>query len=373
MKSNEPIDAANEAEGRDIFSTGTSISESNAWFISLLRQIRENLAERRNPRPKVEITAERDPSALDKLVNPPSQIASLYSTLKSIIDEKLHPHHIETSAAPVEVEELWSKRKMQIPGLLSLVAHVAVVGTLIYLSTLTISKPKVISDTSILMEPIELSLPKMELKSGGGGGGGTKAPTPASKGVLPKAADKQFVPPTPIITQAQPYLTAEPTIVAPQLANLLPVTDLLHMGDPNGVVGPPSAGTGSGGGIGAGTGHGVGTGDGAGAGPGSGGGFGGGVYKVGGNGGASAPTCPVQPEPNYSDDARKAHIQGTVVLDSIIQKDGTIDVNKVERSLGYGLDDEAKKVLKRWKCNPGKVNGQPVAVQLQIVINFHLY
>ena len=48
-------------------------------------------------------------------------------------------------------------------------------------------------------------------------------------------------------------------------------------------------------------------------------------------------------------------------------------VNRVERSLGYGLDDEAKKVLKRWKCNPGKVNGQPVAVQLQIVINFHLY
>jgi TonB family protein len=213
----------------------------------------------------------------------------------------------------------------------------------------------------------------MDVKSGGGGGGGTKAPTPASKGVLPKAADKQFVPPTPIITKAEPYLMAEPTIVAPQLANLLPVTDLLHMGDPNGLVGPPSAGEGTGGGIGAGTGHGVGTGDGPGAGPGSGGGFGGGVFRVGGAGGASAPTCPVQPEPNYSDDARKAHIQGTVVLDSIIQKDGTIDVTGVSRSLGYGLDDEAKKVLKKWKCNPGKREGQAVAVQLQIVINFHLY
>jgi TonB family protein len=373
MKINEAIEAANEAEGRDIFTTGTSISESNAWFKSLFRQIRENLAERRNPTPKAEITAERDPSALDKLVNPPSQISSLYSVLKSIINDKRHPHHIETTAAPVEVEEIWSKRKMQVPGLLSLVVHVGVVGTLIYLSTLTISKPKVIAGDSLLMEPINLSLPKMEVKSGGGGGGGTKAPTPASKGVLPKASDKQFVPPTPIITQAQPYLTAEPTIIAPQLASLLPVTDLLHMGDPNGVVGPPSAGTGTGGGIGSGTGHGVGTGDGAGAGPGSGGGFGGGIYHVGGTGGASAPTCPVQPEPNYSDDARKAHIQGTVILDSIIQKDGSIDVTKVDRSLGYGLDDEAKKVLKKWKCNPGKVNGQAVAVQLQIVINFHLY
>ena len=262
---------------------------------------------------------------------------------------------------------------MQIPGLLSLIAHVGVVGALVYLSIATVNKPKPVVDSAVLMEPIELSLPKLEVKSGGGGGGGTKAPIPASKGVLPKAADKQFVPPTPIITKAEPYLMAEPTIVAPQLANLLTVTDLLHTGDPNGVVGPPSAGTGTGGGIGAGTGHGVGTGDGAGAGPGSGGGIGGGPYRVGGTGGATAPTCPVQPEPNYSDDARKAHIQGTVVLDSIIQKDGTIDVNKVERSLGYGLDDEAKKVLKRWKCNPGKVNGQAVAVQLQIVINFHLY
>jgi TonB family protein len=98
-----------------------------------------------------------------------------------------------------------------------------------------------------------------------------------------------------------------------------------------------------------------------------------GPYQVGGSGGVSAPTCPVRPEPTYSDDARKAHIQGTVILDSAIQKDGTVDVNGVSRSLGYGLDDAAKDVLKKWKCNPGKLNGKDVAVQIQIVINFHLY
>jgi len=364
----------NETEGgRDIFKTGTTISEPNAWFISLIRQFREKSAERHNPAPHVEITAEKDPSALDKLVDPPSQMASLIARVKEVINDRLHPRAIETTAERVEVEELWSKRKMQIPGLVSLVAHVGVVALLIYVSTLTLAKPKTIVESSMLYEPIELSLPKMDVKSGGGGGGGTKAPTPASKGVLPKAADKQFVPPTPIISKEMPYLPAEPTIIAPQLANLLPVTDLLHMGDPNGVIGPPSAGTGSGGGIGSGTGHGVGTGTGAGAGPGEGGGFGGGVYKVGGAGGASAPRCSVTPEPNYSDDARKAHIQGTVILDSIIQKDGNIDVTGVARSLGYGLDDEAKKVLKRWKCSPGQKDGQAVAVQLQIVINFHLY
>ena len=63
----------------------------------------------------------------------------------------------------------------------------------------------------------------------------------------------------------------------------------------------------------------------------------------------------------------------TVVLESIIQKDGSINVNGVSRSLGYGLDDAAKEALKSWKCNPGKLDGKAVAVQIQIVINFHLY
>src|SRR4249919_1743979 len=109
----------NDAEERGIFTTGTSISEPNAWFISLTRQIRDYFAERKNPTPRAEITAQSDPSALDKLVDPPSQMASLFSSIKGIINDKLHPHHIETTATPVEVEELWSKRKYGVPGVLS--------------------------------------------------------------------------------------------------------------------------------------------------------------------------------------------------------------------------------------------------------------
>jgi len=81
----------------------------------------------------------------------------------------------------------------------------------------------------------------------------------------------------------------------------------------------------------------------------------------------------VQVEPNYSDDARKAHIQGMVVLEAVIQKDGSVESNRVLQGLGYGLDEEARKVLSKWKCTPTKVNGQPVAVQLKIQINFRLY
>jgi TonB family protein len=96
------------------------------------------------------------------------------------------------------------------------------------------------------------------------------------------------------------------------------------------------------------------------------------VFPVGGPNGASTPICKVRPEPNYSDDARKAHINGTVVVDVIIQKDGRIDVVRIAKSVGFGLDEEAKEVLKSWKCDPGQVNGQPVATRLPIAFEFRL-
>jgi len=384
MKSNP-----GKTEKNPIFRTGTSLSDPNAWFISLARQVREYRAEHRTPAPRAKITAAPDPGALDRLVNRPNQIASLFSEIREAVNDRFHPHHIETTATPVAVKELWQKRQNRIPEFLSVLVHIGVVVMLLTISVGTFTKPKVLLEGSALSEPItfllppSMPLPPAHTRSGGGGGGGTKAPTPASKGVLPRASDKQFVPPTPVVVNMAPELIMEPTIIAPVLASLpTNVAGLLPMGDPNGVIGPPSAGPGTGGGIGSGTGHGVGSGTGSGVGPGSGGGYGGGPYRpggaegpyqVGGSGGVSAPTCPVRPEPTYSDDARRAHIQGTVILDSIIQKDGTINVSGVSRSLGYGLDDAAKEVLKKWKCNPGKLDGQAVAVQIQIVINFHLY
>jgi TonB family protein len=384
MKSNQ-----SETEN-PIFRTGTSLSDPNAWFISLVRQFHQYRAERSAPPSRAEITAVPDPSALDRLVNRPNQIVSLLSEVREAIHDRIHPHHTETTASPVAVKELWQKRQNRVPEFLSVMVHVGVVLMLLTISIGSTIKPKVFLDGSVFIEPIAFSLPSSvtlppaHTKPGGGGGGGTRALTPASKGVLPRASDKQFVPPTPVVVNMAPELVMEPTIIAPVLASLpTNISGLLPIGDPNGVIGPPSAGPGSGGGIGDGVGHGVGPGTGPGFGPGSGGGYGGGPnqggggpdvpYKLGGVGGLSAPTCPVRPEPTYSDDARKAHIQGTVVLDSTIQKDGSINVNAVSRSLGYGLDDAARAALRNWKCYPGKLNGQAVAVQIQIVINFHLY
>jgi periplasmic protein TonB len=356
-----------------ILKTGTSISDSASWLNSLLRQIRELREERKHPRPKVEITAERDNSALSKLVDMPSPVLSLYSDIREAINDLLHPHKTETSVQRVEVEEIWSKPKTALPRLLSVLVHVSIVGLAIVPWATSFPKAPKVNETAVMVyRPINLVLPvsPTQEKSGGGGGGGRKTLTPPSLGKLPRAADKQFVPPDPEPPKnPDPKLIVEPTVVAPQLANL-PQINLLNLGDPNGIPGPPSAGPGVGGGIGNGQGRGVGEGKGPGVGPGEGGGNGGGIFRVGG--GVSAPTVVSRVEPQYSEEARKARYQGTVILEAIVRRDGTVDIQRVVRSLGFGLDENAIQALKQWKFRPGMRNGIPVDVSLNIEVNFNL-
>jgi len=356
-----------------ILTTGTSISDAPSWFDSLIKQIRELRQERLHPRPQIEITAERDPSALDKLVDMPSPVRSLVSDVRDAINDYFHPRKIESSAAPVEVEEIWSKPKTGLPRLLSFSIHVSlVILALVPWATSFPKAPKTTETAVMVFRPVNLILPVLPDadKSGGGGGGGRKTLTPPSLGKLPKAADKQFVPPDPEPPKnPDPKLIVEPSVVAPQLAQL-PQINLLNIGDPNGVVGPPSAGPGVGGGIGNGQGRGIGEGNGPGVGPGSGGGAGGGVFHVGG--GVTPPTVLQRVEPQYSEEARKARYQGTVVLEAIVRRDGTVDIQRIVRSLGFGLDENAIQALKQWRFRPGMRNGVPVDVSLNIEVNFNL-
>jgi TonB family protein len=88
----------------------------------------------------------------------------------------------------------------------------------------------------------------------------------------------------------------------------------------------------------------------------------------------ASPTPPkcTPTEPKYTEEARQAHIQGPVTLDVVVHSDGTIEVMNVLSSLGYGLDEEAKTAITKWKCVPGTMNGKPVSIRLKVVINFHL-
>jgi TonB family protein len=356
-----------------LFKTGTSVTDAPSWFSSLVAQLKQLREERRNPPPAIEVTAQRDPAALDKLLEAPSPLASLLAQIRSSIDDFRHPRKIETTAAPVEVEEIWSKPKRGVPGLLSIGAHVVIVGLLLipwsFGDRLT---PKVNETAVMVYTPMNLvlNLPPKADESGGGGGGGRKSLTPPSQGRLPRAADKQLAPPDPEPPKnPDPTLIVEPTVVAPQLANL-PKINLLNLGDPEGVPGPPSPGPGVGGGIGSGTGRGVGRGDGPGVGPGEDGGYGGGIFRVGG--GISPPVVIKSVDPLYSEEARKARYQGTVVLEAIVRTDGTCDVVRIVRSLGFGLDEQAVVAIKQYKFKPALRNGVPVPVSINFEINFNL-
>jgi protein TonB len=319
--------------------------------------------------PPVTVTAQPDPNALNKFIKSRSPLASILWTIRDMRSDK--NRHYRVTAAPVDVQELWSADKSGYAGLLAVALHVGIVIVIVAIPMATALHPIPATTSVILLMPplITPTLPPDAGRSGGGGGGGgMKTPTPPSKGEPPRGADKQILPPTVEIKNLAPDLVVEPTIIAPQLAEVL--LPNMIFGDPNGVVGPPSAGPGSGGGIGTGKGTGVGTGNGPGLGPGEGGGVGEGVFNVGG--GVSEPQITYRILPEYSDDGRKGRIQGDVELLIVVKADGRVDFQNVRKSLGYGLDQKAIEAIRKWKFLPGKKDGTPVATRVSVSVNFSL-
>jgi protein TonB len=75
-------------------------------------------------------------------------------------------------------------------------------------------------------------------------------------------------------------------------------------------------------------------------------------------------------EPAYTEDARKAKVEGAVTLRADIGADGKPHDIRVIKRLGYGLDDQAVKCLSEWRYRPGTANGAPVTVPATIEILF---
>jgi len=86
------------------------------------------------------------------------------------------------------------------------------------------------------------------------------------------------------------------------------------------------------------------------------------------------PKCVYQPMPSYTQEARDAGIEGIILLQGIIRKNGRITDLKVLQGLGYGLDESAINTLwEKWRFEPGILNGQPVDVMANIEVSFRLY
>jgi periplasmic protein TonB len=282
---------------------------------------------------------------------------------------KLPP--LELTSQPIPVKDIWgqSAGNESKAGMTSAIAHVVVIALVLFIGT-SPAIQKLVKDHVSLVAPTAFEpkmMPKKDL-SGGGGGGGTKAPTPVSQGKMPKPAPKQFVPPMIALVE-KPKLAIDPTIIAPPDANL-PQINADNFGDPLSKYHLPSNGTGSGAGMGSGSGGGIGSGRGGGYGAGSGGGVGGGAYKIGG--GVSAPKVIFQVEPEYSEDARKAKFQGTVVIALVVDEKGNPRDIRVVRPLGMGLDQKAIEAVEKWRFRPGQKDGKAVPTQATIEVSFRL-
>jgi TonB family protein len=299
-------------------------------------------------------------------------LAAFFRNLKEAIHPpKLPP--LEVTSKPLPVKDIWGDyRYGKQAGASSVALHIGFALVLFAIGTNKTVQNAAKQAVTLVAPDLAPYMADMKPKAQvaqGGGGGGDHSLLPASKGQAPRFAPRQFVPPSAVVNNPNPKLLMEPTLVGPSDIKL-PNVNMPVWGDPMAKVGPPSNGPGSGGGIGSGSGGGVGPGKGPGYGPGEGGGFGGGVYRVGG--GVSSPIPIYKVEPEYSEEARKAKFQGTVVLQIVIDERGNPTNFKVVRPLGLGLDEKAIEAVQKWRFRPGQKEGRPVAVVATVEVNFRL-
>lgn len=221
----------------------------------------------------------------------------------------------------------------------------------------------------------------------GGGGGGEREPVAPQVGELP--------PPSPILAAIPkappintPSLPAAGIDIDPALWKDLkaPV-----YGDPSSNSEVPSKGPGEGGGIGTNNGLGIGPGNGPGVGPGERGNIGGGSKELGCCGSGGAPDGSLtdrtftgaeverrarllaKPEPQYTEEARKNQVTGTVALRVVFSSNGEVVQIRAVRSLPFGLTERAIAAARQIKFVPALKGGRAVSVHMQLEYNFNLY
>lgn len=88
--------------------------------------------------------------------------------------------------------------------------------------------------------------------------------------------------------------------------------------------------------------------------------------------GVTAPRALNSPDPEYSEEARIARLQGKCVLSLVVNSEGKPQDVKVSRSLGKGLDEKSIEAVRNWTFEPARKDGKPVAVRISVVVTFRL-
>lgn len=275
------------------------------------------------------------------------------------------------------------------------VFHLVVLGLTALMAMLNFGGPR--PEPTPKMEPARLVFLATPGPGGGGGGGGLKQPQPPPKAQMksaaaivrspvprpkplttrrPEPARPPVVPP-PVVAQTKP-VEPPPPAPRPELKPQVVAPVVSASPDPRdkaGVLSEPAAetasqGPGTGAGVGTGQGTGIGEGSGAGIGPGSGGGTGGGPYRPGA--GITPPSLLQEVRPDYTDDARRMGIEGEVVLEIVVRRDGSVGEVKVLSGLRGGLDRRAMDAVRQWRFSPARRYGTPVDVLVEVAVEFKL-
>jgi periplasmic protein TonB len=281
---------------------------------------------------------------------------------------KLPP--LKTSSQPVPVPEIWSKNtQFNRVQVVSIAVHaigiaLIVIVPLLFPGILSPPGPKAFNpvDDSVDVSPYLRHIAPAAARAGGGGGAHNDAP--ATKGKLPKFSWTQFAAPMAKPVE-RPQIAMTPTVVGnPDIK--MPEIRAPNWGDPLGKQSNDLS-------MGNGHGSGVGNGNGAGVGPGYGYNTGGG-YPNAGSGGYGEPACYYMPKAEFTDEAVKVKVQGSVEMTAIVTADGRVTDPHVSKGLGFGLDEKAMEAVRTWRCTPARgPDGKPAAVRVIIEQTFSLY
>ena len=274
--------------------------------------------------------------------------------------------------APAEVRFLFQESRTRSGGAIatSFAVHAAMFALAFYVARNADVAPITQAFDTLNDQIVWLDVPG---PGGGGGGGGNQSPEPVKQVEL-KGKEKITVPvekpPAPKPEPEKPPESPIQNLTIP--AQTLASADLAQAGAMEGIPTSESLGLGRGGGAGTGQGTGIGPGRGSGLGDGWGGGTVGGAYRPGN--GVETPRLIKEVKPQYTAQAMRAKIQGEVLLECIVQPDGSVGNIRVVRSLDstFGLDQEAIKAARQWRFAPGTRQGQPVPVLVTIAIAFTL-
>jgi protein TonB len=268
-----------------------------------------------------------------------------------------------------------------VPLVLSSTLHVGLVALVALLTTLT-TAPTATTLSADHPEPMRLVFLAEPGPGGGGGGGGLLQKTSPPRALL--EGRRTLISPMPVRVAPRPIelIAASPEPgVAPLEAEPLPIVVapiVSAPADPRSRIGvleqtsaeADSRGPGRSGGTGSGTGTGAGSGEGSGIGPGSGGGTGGGPYRAGS--GIEPPRLVHEVKPDYTEDARQRQITGDVVLEIIVQRDGSVGDVKVLQGLSWGLNERAVQAVRQWRFAPARRQGSPVDVIVEVAVEFKI-